>query len=157
MRKPAPRELEQLRKIAELQFGVPGEVFIPDDVLVAVSPATEKIRLVIHKGKPYLGVRSRDYRFNLYITSGVVLNNLLPKPKLRVYVKDEYASFVATGKNLFCKHVLAADPDIKPEDEVLVVNTSNELIAVGRSAKSGWEMVLYKRGEAVRIREGIAK
>ncbi|MEM1641961.1 MAG: PUA domain-containing protein [Desulfurococcaceae archaeon] len=154
-RKPSTRELMELREIAELQFGVKGEEFIPSNVLVGVSPNTEKIRFILYLNRPYLGLRSRDYRFNLYIPSGIVLNQLLPKPKLRVFVKNEYAPFVKSGKTLFCKHVLAADPSIRPDDEVLVLDQQGELIAVGRAARSGWEMVYYKRGVAVKIREGV--
>lgn len=153
-RKPTPRELEELRYIAELQFGVDGHLLIPDDVLVVVSPSTGKIRAVVLQGKPYLGIRPRDYRFNLYIASGVRLNELLPRPKLRVYVKDEYAEFAKKGKTIFCRHVLMADPGVRYGDEVLAVDSSGRLLAVGRSVKSGLEMVFYRRGEAVKIREG---
>lgn len=155
-RKPTPRELEELRYIAELQFGVEGHLLIPDEVLVVASPVTGKIRMVLLNEKPYLGVRPRDYRFNLYVAGGIRLNDLLPKPKLRVYVKDEYAEFVKAGKTVFCRHVLMADPGIRFGDEVLAVDPSGKLLAVGRSVKSGFEMVFYRRGEAVKIREGMA-
>ena len=153
-RKPTLQELLELREIAEFQFGVKGEYLIPSDILVVESPTTSRIRLIISEGKPYLSIRARDYRFNLHIAAGYVLNRVLPKPKLRVYVKDEYASFVSMGKTLFCKHVLLADPGIRPDDEVLVLDGNGELVAVGRATKAGWEMVFHKRGEAVKIREG---
>lgn len=155
IRKPTTRELEELWEISKLQFTVNGEEFIPSDVLVGVSPNTGKIRFVLYSDKLYLSLRSRDYRFNLHIASGVVLNKILPKPKLRVYVKDEYVPFIKSGRTLFCRHVLVADPNIRPGDEVLVMDPYGVLIAVGRSTKSGWEMVYYKRGEAVKIREGV--
>jgi len=149
-------EIEELRYIAGLQFGV-GEEFIPDDAEGEFSRTTLKLRRIIVDSKPYLAVRASDYRFNLYITSGLVLNKILPHPKMRVYVLSKYADFIAKGGNVFCKHVLMADPDIRPEDEVLVVDEKGELLAVGRAIKPGWEMVFYKWGEAVRIRRGVSE
>ncbi|ADV65546.1 PUA domain-containing protein [Desulfurococcus mucosus] len=153
-RKPSGTELLELRGIARLQFGV-GDEFIPEDIEVAVSPNTFKIRMVLLNDSRYLTIRAGDYRFNLHVASGRVLNTMLPHPRLRVYVKEDYVGFVAKGGNLFCKHVLMADPDIAPNDEVLVVSPRGELIAVGRAIVPGREMVYYKRGEAVRVREGV--
>lgn len=154
-RKPTESELLELRSIAELQFKIPGFMLIPDDIEVVVSPNTSRIRLVLRSRSRYLALRARDYRFNLYIPAGIVLNNHLPHPYMRVYVKDDYADFIARGRTLFCKHVLMADPEIRPHDEVLVVNTTGKLLAVGRALVAGGEMVYYKRGEAVRVREGV--
>lgn len=157
IRRPAPSELKELREIAELQFAVSGELFIPDIIQVAVSPNTNKIRLLILSDKKYLTLRPRDYRFNLHLNAGQVLNRILPHPRLRVYVKGNYVEFVSKGGTLFCKHVLMADPDIRPEDEVLIADPEGRLIAVGRARLAGWEMVLYNRGEAVKVREGVLK
>ncbi|WP_440060107.1 PUA domain-containing protein [Thermogladius sp. 4427co] len=147
-------ELRELRMIAKHQFGV-GEEFIPDNAIGEFSQNTLKLRRVFVDSQPYLAVRATDFKFNLYIASGRVLNRLLPHPRLRVYVPTKYSDFIAKGGNVFCKHVLMADPDIRPEDEVLVVDEKGDLIAVGRAVKPGWEMVFYKWGEAVRIRQGV--
>lgn len=157
VRKPTESELMELREIAEIQFGVSGSALIPDSILVYVSPNTNRVRAVANNGKRYLTLRSGDYRFNLHLEAGKVLNRALPHPRLRVYVKEDYVEFVARGDTLFCKHVLAADADIRPNEEVLVADSARKLIAVGRAQLAGWEMVFYNRGEAVRIREGILK
>ncbi|MEM0001052.1 MAG: PUA domain-containing protein [Desulfurococcaceae archaeon] len=157
IRRPTRSELEELRGIAELQFDVNGESLIPETVKVAVSPNTGKIRFLVLNGKRYLALRSKDYRFNLYVAAGEVLNGILPHPRLRVYVKGDYVEFVSRGGSLFCKHVLMADPDIRPDDEVLAVDPQGRLVAVGRSRLAGWEMVFYNRGEAVKVREGALK
>ncbi|MGC9012015.1 PUA domain-containing protein [Thermogladius sp.] len=153
-RRLSDQELEELRYIAGLQFGVSGE-FIPEGAEGEFSKNTLKLRRIIVDDKPYLSIRASDYRFNLHIPSGLVLNRLLPHPRLRVYVMERYSEFVARGGNVFCKHVVMADPDIRPEDEVLVVDEKGNLLAVGRAVKPGWEMVFYKWGEAVRIRQGV--
>jgi len=57
---------------------------------------------------------------------------------------------------VFTKHVVWADPDIRPGDEVVVVDyETGEVIGVGKASKPGWEMIYYGWGEGVRIREGI--
>ncbi|MEM1628879.1 MAG: PUA domain-containing protein [Desulfurococcaceae archaeon] len=155
IRKPTSEELEELRYIAKLQFGVNAEIFLPNDLTVAISPNTNKIRLIFRNGNRYLALRSRDFRFNLYIEAGKVLNEILPHPLYRVYVKDEYVDFIARGATLFSKHVLMADPRIRPDDEVIVADSHGNLLAVGRAVEPGWEMTFYKRGVAVKIREGI--
>lgn len=157
IRKPTTSELRELREIAEFQFNVKGELLIPDDVYVAVSPNTNRIRYLIVDNQKYLSLRSRDHRFNLHIPAGYVLIRLLPPPKLRIYVKNEYAEFIARGETLFARHVLMADPSVKPGDEVLVVDEEGRLLGVGRAKLAGWEMVHYNRGEAVKVREGVKK
>jgi uncharacterized protein with predicted RNA binding PUA domain len=156
-RRPTPNELAELRSIAEFQFRVPGALLIPDDVYVTISPNTNRVRLVMRNASKYLALRARDYRLNLYIPAGVELNKILPHPYMRVYVKDDYAGFIASGRTLFCKHVLMADPAIRPDDEVLVVDAKGRLLAVGRALVAGWEMVYYKRGGAVKVREGVKR
>lgn len=156
-RKLSAEELRELRAIAEYQFGVSGEVLIPGDVVAVVSPSTNRIRVLERDGRKYLSIRAGDYRFNLHISSAKILHAHLSPPYLRVYVKNEYSPFVMRGGNVFAKHVLLADPRIRPGDEVLVVDENDALIATGRAILAGHEIVYYKRGEAVRVREGVLK
>jgi predicted RNA-binding protein (TIGR00451 family) len=61
------------------------------------------------------------------------------------------------GRSLFAKHVLEADPEIRPQNEVIVVDEGGELVAVGRAVLSGEEMTLFKLGAAVKVRRGISE
>jgi len=156
VRPPTLSELRELRTIAKLQFrGIP-DAFIPEDIRLVLSPSTHKIRYLILDGKHYLSVRASDYRFVLHIPAGLTLHKLLPQPFCRVYVSHKYAGFIADGGNVFTKHVVWADPDIRPGDEVVVIDyDTGEVIGVGKASKPGWEMIYYGWGEGVRIREGI--
>jgi len=155
-RPPTPSELEELRAIAKIQFRGIDDSFIPDDVLLVISPSTHKIRYLILNGKHYLSIRASDYRFILHIPAGLALHKLLPQPLCRVYIDHKYASFIADGGNVFTKHIVFADPDIRPGDEVVVVDhETGEVVGVGKASKPGWEMIYYGWGEGVRIREGI--
>ncbi|MET1160235.1 MAG: PUA domain-containing protein [Thermoprotei archaeon] len=156
-RRLSEEELQELRAIAKLQFHSVSEEFIPDDVIAVISPSTYKIRYLLYRGKNYLSLRASDYRLLLHIMSGVKLHDLLPEPLSRVYVNPKYSRFIIDGGNVFSKHVVFADPGIKPGDEVLVVEYgSGKLLGVGKSVKPGFAISFHSWGEAVRIRETIA-
>ncbi len=153
--KPSPEELEELRTIASLQFHGVGREFIPDDIMIAYSPTTYRIRAIYHQGKLLATLRANDYKLILRIWGGIRLNNILEKPLLRVMVSNKYSKFISEGGNVFCKHVVFMDPNIRPHDEVLVVDEEWNLIAVGKALLPGWITTLFNRGEAVRVRESI--
>ncbi len=56
------------------------------------------------------------------------------------------------GGSIFAVGVQEADYAIRPGDEVIVINNTGEVIAVGRSEMSGREMCELKRGRAVSVR-----
>jgi archaeosine synthase len=59
------------------------------------------------------------------------------------------------GGNVFAVGVQEADPQIRPGDEVIVLNASDEVVAVGKSEMSGREMCELARGRAVSIRHKL--
>ena len=63
--------------------------------------------------------------------------------------------FVEKGGNVFAKHVVDVDPELRPEEEVLVVGRRDRLLAVGRSFFNAEEMKSFKIGVAVKVRHGI--
>ena len=153
--RPTPSELLELRSIASLQFRGVGTSFIPDNILVQRSPSTYRIRIVFLDKKPLVSLRAADYRLLLRIYGGIRLNKILSFPLLRVVVSNKYSSFIAEGGNVFAAHIVFADPEIRPYDEVIVVNEDSEVLAVGRALLPGYIMTFFSRGEAVRVREGI--
>jgi uncharacterized protein with predicted RNA binding PUA domain len=74
-----------------------------------------------------------------------------------VVIRDDVAGFVAEGKNAFAKHVVSADPDIRAGDEVLVVDSTDTLVACGTAMLSGDEMLAFNYGGAVKVRQGSAE
>lgn len=152
---PSPSELLELRSIASIQFRGVGDYFIPDNILVERSPSTYRIRIIYLDHKPLASLRAADYRLLLKIYGGIRLRRILNFPLLRVIVSNKYSSFIAEGGNVFAAHVIYADPEIRPYDEVIVVNEDDEVIAVGRALLPGYIMSFFGRGEAVRVREGI--
>jgi len=147
-------ELEELRSIADLQFYGVGEKLIPEDIVVVLSPSTYRIRYILLNNEIYLTLRASDHRFLLHIRAATRLNKILPHPLMRVYVNPKYSIYISEGGNVFAKHVVIADPEIRPGDEVLVLDyNTKELLGVGKAVKPGWCIPYHSWGEAVRLRE----
>lgn len=77
--------------------------------------------------------------------------------RLWVKIQEEAEPFVVGGRSVFAKHVIDADEEIRPQEEVIVVNEKGEVLAVGRAILSGREMKTFRRGVAVRVRRGVAE
>ncbi|RLI17645.1 pseudouridine synthase [Candidatus Bathyarchaeota archaeon] len=148
--------LLKVRKIADYQFGKGvGEALFPDNVEITFSKATGRIRHVYLDGKRIATLRPKDGLFSLTIEGAKrIVENIKP---LRFWVKvsDEAAPFVADGKSVFAKHILDADEEIRPKEEVIVIDSRNNVLAVGRALLTGKEMKAFKTGVAVKVRRGI--
>lgn len=77
--------------------------------------------------------------------------------RLRVRIQRDIEAFIVVGGSVFAKHVIDADEEIRPQEEVIVVSERNKVLAIGRAMLSGREMKEFKRGVAVRVRRGIAE
>lgn len=78
----------------------------------------------------------------------------VPKGRSVVTVMDGVSEIVASGKTIFCKHVASCSDSLRPNEDVVVANERRELLAVGRSVVGGAAMKQFKRGQAVKVREG---
>jgi uncharacterized protein with predicted RNA binding PUA domain len=81
------------------------------------------------------------------------LHAFFQSPHLRVVASEEAAPFVAKGGNLFAKHVLGVDWEIRSGEEVLVVDSQDRLLATGTAVLAPEEMMQIKRGLAVAARK----
>ena len=80
--------------------------------------------------------------------------NTLPSFTGYVVVIDDVLEFIVQGKNLFAKHAIEAGPGIRPDDEVIVRDTSGSVVAVGKAVLTSEEMLRFKNGQAVNVRRG---
>ena len=147
--------LEKIRKIADYQFGKGvGEKLFPENVKIVFSKRTGRIRHVYLNDKLLATLNPITGFFTLTIEGAKkVLEAMQPK-RLWVQVRDDAALFVEKGSDVFVKHVTDLDEEIRPGEEVIVVNSKGEVIAVGRAMLSGAEMRVFNRGIAVRVRRG---
>lgn len=150
--------LRKIRCIADYQFGKGvGEKLFPDEVEIIHSKRTGKIRHVFLDKKILATLRPTNGLFSLTITGARRMFEGAKAPRLWVKVAAEAEPFVRRGKSVFAKHVMDADKEIRPQEEVIVTNQDNKVIAVGRAWLTGKEMKAFKRGVAVRIRRGLAE
>lgn len=147
-------DLLRVRAVLDMQFGK-GAADILDNrkVEFVKSRNTGKIRNIIIDGVHAFSMRAHDGRLTPKMEGARMLMEVLPPHAMRVTVEDEPAGFSAKGNNVFAKFVVDCDPAIRPGDSVLVVNTKDELAAVGRSLMVRDEMLAFKRGIAVRVKE----
>ena len=145
--------LKRARIIADYQFGRgAGEVLFPDDTTYSLSK-TRRLRYLYSGKERIVTVRASDNLLTLSMLGARRLHALFPSPLLRVVASDDAAPFVAKGGNLFAKHVVSVDPEIRAGEEVLVVDAQDRLLATGTCVLAPEEMLQIKRGLAVSARK----
>jgi predicted RNA-binding protein (TIGR00451 family) len=149
--------LAKIRSIADYQFGRGvGEVLFPDNVDISYSRRTGRIRHIYLNGKLLATLRPTDGFFSLTIEGTHRLIQIKPS-RFWVKIQDEAAPFISKGRSVFAKHVVNCDEEIRPEEEVIVINSQCQVLAVGRAILTGKEMKAFKYGVAVRVRRGVTE
>ncbi len=149
--------LKIVRVIADYQFGKgAGEALFPDSCRFLLS-STGRIRQIFDGDKRIATMKADSGWFTLSIEGAKRLHRAFRYPKLRVVVIDDVSDFIAMGRSVFAKHVVDVDRNIRANDEVLVVNTKDELLATGKAVLSAFEMLEMERGVAVKVRQGVKK
>lgn len=147
--------LRRIRSVADYQFGKgTGIKLFPDGVEIFYSKRTGRIRYVYLDGKRLATLRPLDGLFSLSIAGAKRIVENACHAKCFVTVRDDVAKFIAEGGDVFAVHVVKADDEIRPKDEVIVVAGSGKVLAVGRAALSSDEMKVFKVGVAVKVRRG---
>lgn len=147
-------DIEKLRSIADFQFGYgAGEVLFPDGSRIEYSRNTNRPRHVFLDDVMLANYRPNDAMFTITIAGAERLNEL-PGFTSYVVVLDDFLEFIEDGKNLFAKHVVDVGSGIRPDDEVIVRNSSGLVAAVGKAVLTSEEMTRFKNGLAVNVRRG---
>jgi uncharacterized protein with predicted RNA binding PUA domain len=148
----------RIRSVADYQFGKGiGAKLFPENVEIIRSKRTGRIRYVYLNGKRLATLRPTDGLFSLSILGAKRIVEDANSVKCLVAVMDDVSEFIAEGGDVFAKHVVKADGDIRPKDEVIVVDEVGEVLAVGRAVLSGEEMIAFTRGVAVKVRRGCVE
>ncbi|MFX1451193.1 MAG: PUA domain-containing protein [Promethearchaeota archaeon] len=152
--------LQKIRSIARFLFRLnikESELFFPNNIEIEISKKTQRIRYIFYNGKLICSIRPNDGLILLTINGGKILKDIIKPPRMRIIVKNEVTEFVNQGRNVFAKHVVDADNEIRPYSEVLVVNESDELLAIGKTILNREEMLAFQKGVAVKVRHGVKK
>ncbi len=150
-------DFDRLIEIADYQFGKGSGVALfgsnPKDVEIEKSRKTGKIRHVYEDNKIIVNMRASDGFLMLSALGAKRLHKYLPKPNLRVVVSEDSEPFALKGKSVFNKFVLDCDENIRRNDEVLIVNKNDELLACGKSLLSSYEINDFDSGQAIKTRK----
>jgi conserved protein with predicted RNA binding PUA domain len=145
--------LKRARIIADYQFGRgAGEALFLDDTTYSLSK-TRRLRYLYSGKERIVTVRASDNLLTLSMMGARRLHARFERPNLRVVASEDAAPFVAKGGNLFAKHVLSVDEEIRAGEEVLVVDSLDQLLATGTAVLAPEEMMQIKRGIAVAARK----
>lgn len=153
--KPRLHELRRIRVVANYQFGKGAYKAFPLTMQITRSPNTHRIRHIFLKENLLATYRPKDGLLALSIAGGEALRRVLKPPRYRVRVVPGVEDLIKKGGNVFCKHVESVDPELRPAEEVLVVDRDDRLLAVGRSLFNAEEMLSFKTGVGVKVRHGL--
>jgi len=147
--------LGRIRCVADYQFGAGvGVAIFPVNVEILYSKRTGKIRYVCLDGRRLATLRATDGLFALSIRGATRLAEEAHSAKCFVTVRNDVSKFIGEGGDVFAVHVVKADGEIRPKDEVIVLDEDGGVLAVGRALLSGLEMEVFKAGVAVKVRRG---
>lgn len=148
-------DLDKIRSIADYQFGEgSGVELFPEDVEIVKSKKTGKIRHVYDGEILIASLRASDSVFVLDREGARRLHSHIPYPKNRVVVNADADPFAREGKSIFAKFVIDCDIDIRSNEEVLIVNENDDLLAFGKSILCSNEIMNFNTGQAVKTRKG---
>lgn len=146
----------RIRAVADYQFGEgAADALFSGKVELVKSKNTDRIRNIVVDGEHILSLRAEDGFYSMKPGAARRLMKAFPSPRLRVVVKDDAIPFVREGKNTFCGFITDADPELRPMDEVMLVDQNDRLLAIGRAVLVPEEMVTMAKGIAVKVREGV--
>jgi predicted RNA-binding protein (TIGR00451 family) len=152
--------LRQIKAISDYQFGtIITDILLKDieNIRIERSRTTNKIRYIYYENELILTLRPNNGFFTLSLNSAKKIIDKTLSPKLRVVVLNEISEFIKRGRNVFCKHVVGIDDELRPSDEVIVVNQNDELLAIGRLKLPVGYVKSFSNGIAVNVRKGVNK
>lgn len=154
-KQPSDHTLE-IRSTLLYQFGKNADKILDRNLQVEISRSTGRIRRIYREQRLLGMIRASDGLFVPSIHGAKLLMKHLPYPAYRVVINKDAIPFVREGKSVFCKFVLDADDEIRPHDEVLIVDENDNLIAIGKALLNKEEMLQFQAGVAVMTRH-VAK
>lgn len=147
--------LRRIRSVGDYQFGRGiGATLFPHNVQIILSKRTGRIRYVFLDRERLATMRPKDGLFSLSVEGAKRIVRNASSARCLVMVKDEVSKFISEGRDVFSKHIVEADDEIRPKDEIIVIDKNRRVLAVGKALLSAEEMMCFKRGVAVKIRHG---
>lgn len=150
-------DFDRLKDIADYQFGTGAGTALfgdnPDNITIEKSRKTKKIRHVFEDGANIVNMRANDGFLILSDLGAIRLHEFFDAPHMRVVVTEDSEPFALKGKSVFNKFVMDCDENIRRNDEVLIVNKDDKLLAFGKSLLSSYEINDFMSGQAIKTRK----
>ena len=149
-------DIERVRKMADSCFGEGcGKALIPEGHLAVMNkaPAIDRMEEVLADGAVVATLRydlGAGWRFIIRTQGAMRIAKTMTKGW--VTVEDEAVPFIRENRNLMAPGVADADPDIKADDEVIMVTADRTVVGTGVAKMSGKEMKESERGISVKTR-----
>ena len=151
-------DIRKVKAIADYQFGWgTGEALFKGNINIEKSKKTGKIRHIYDGKTLIVNMRASDSYLVLSKEGARRLHAAAPYPKNRVVVNRDSEPFALDGKSVFSKFVVECDDCIRANDEVLIVNEEDKLLAFGKSLLSAVEINNFQTGQAIKTRKGFKK
>lgn len=150
--------LRKIKGISDYQFGIDITDILFDEsekIRIERSKNTKKIRYIYYKNNLMLALRPTNGLFTLSLFSAKKIIENTQAPRLRAIILTEVSDFIRKGRNVFCKHIVNIDNNLRTLDEVIVVNQNDELLGIGRLKIPIPYIKTFKSGIAVNIRKGV--
>ena len=119
------------------------------------SRKTGRIRNIFFENVHVFSINARSGRIILTRDGAQILHRDLDCPDYRVVVAEDAIPFVRKGKSVFSRFVVDCDEEIRPGDQVLVVDERDELLAWGKALLNRKEMMDFDTGAAVNVKKGF--
>lgn len=154
----AKDDVKKVKAIADYQFGWgAGEALFKGNIKIEKSKKTGKIRHIYDGKTLIVNMRASDSYLVLSKEGAKRLHEAMPYPQNRVVVNRDSEPFALDGKSIFSKFVVECDENIRSNDEVLIVNEEDKLLAYGKSLISAVEINNFQTGQAIKTRKGFKK
>ncbi len=145
-------ELKLLRARAAFQWDwtVANKLF-QENVEYILDISRGKIKYIILEGEVYLTLRPNDGLFSLSLKAGEVIRRTTEPPRYRVIVRGDRE----IKGSVLARDIVAVDSDLRAGDEVLVVDTADRLLGVGRLRVPPLVLEGLEYGEIARVRSRV--
>jgi len=160
MKRQQSLDIRKIKGISDFQFhpSITDVIFKDEgEIKIEKSKKTNKIRYIYSKDSLILTLRPTNGLFTISLFLAQKILNSIPPPRLRVIVLTEISEFIRKGRSVFCKHVVSIDENLRPMDEVIIVNEEDELLGIGRLKIPIAYVKSFKSGTAVNVRKGVSQ
>jgi len=142
--------LHELRMALAYQFDYSvAEALLPAPHRISVRYSRKgRIREVWLDENLLLVKRPNDGLFSIGLKAAQIIVSVASKPRYRVIVKGDRE----LKGSVLARDVVEIDPNLRPGDEVIIVDADDNVIGVGRLRVSPIMLIGLEKGEIARIR-----